>query len=85
MRPFHNSKKGIPLNLFTKIENENHIEDVIPKNNYNPFEEDKPNNIENNQIHRLKFEIKNEEKRDVEIFENNILNQMIENEELINK
>ena len=27
------------MNLFTKVENEDEIEEIIPKNDYNPFEE----------------------------------------------
>ena len=66
------------MNLFTKVENEDEIEEIIPKNDYNPFEEKEYLNNAN---------VKEEEKniRDIQMKENNILNKMLENEGLINK
>ena len=66
------------MNLFTKVENENEIEEIIPKNNYNPFERNEYHNNLN-----LKEEYKNI--RDIQMNENNILNNMLKNEESINK
>ena len=54
------------------------IEEMIPKNNYNPFEGNEYNNNLN---------LKEEDKsiRDIQMKENNILNNMLKNEESINK
>jgi len=51
---------------------------MIPKNNYNPFEGNEYNNNLN---------LKEEDKsiRDIQMKENNILNNMLKNEESINK
>ena len=85
MRPFRNSKNGIPLNIFIKTENENEIEEIIPKNNYNPFEGMESNNSINQQQINLNIEEEDKKIGDEEMHGNKVLKKMLENEEFINK
>jgi hypothetical protein len=71
--------------LFIKAENENEIEEIIPKHNYNPFTGNELHNVINQQQININIEEEDKKIGDLEMHGNNVLQSMLKNEELINK
>lgn len=80
LKPFSLSKNGIKANVFNENVNNNQLEEIIPKEGYNPFEQNNviniPNNPGNNELNNGNPGNPMENNKS----NNNILNDLIESQ-----